>query len=139
MIQALQEENGTGMNSDVEPFRAIVISRLAHELERSGKSVIHMEFGQPSTGAPKAALSAAQKVLASDPMGYWESQELKERIVRRYADLHGVKLSADQITLTCGASRPWCLRSQQSSPRGTRWRWLAPVMLLTATRSAHFP
>jgi aspartate/methionine/tyrosine aminotransferase len=92
------------MKADVEPFRAIVISRLAHELERQGRSVIHMEFGQPSTGAPERALVSAQKILASDPMGYWESPDLKNRIVRRYADVHGVNLSADQITLTCGAS-----------------------------------
>ena len=57
------------MKADVEPFRAIVISRLAHELERQGRSVIHMEFGQPSTGAPERALVSAQKILASDPMG----------------------------------------------------------------------
>jgi len=31
----------------VDPFHAIAISRIAHELEETGASVIHMEFGQP--------------------------------------------------------------------------------------------
>mgnify|MGYP002146382314 CR=1 FL=1 len=39
----------------VEPFRAITVSRLAHQLKAEGRSIIHMEFGQPSTGAPAAA------------------------------------------------------------------------------------
>lgn len=92
------------MRTGVEPFRAIVISRLAHELERQGRSIIHMEFGQPSTGAPASAIAAAHGVLDADPMGYWESEDLKRRIAGRYADLHGVRLSPEQITLTCGAS-----------------------------------
>ena len=41
----------------VEPFRAITVSRLAHQLKAEGRSIIHMEFGQPSTGAPAAAQS----------------------------------------------------------------------------------
>ena len=44
----------------VEPFRAITISRLAHQLKAEGRSVIHMEFGQPSTGAPAAAISTSR-------------------------------------------------------------------------------
>jgi len=37
-------------------------------------------------------------------MGYWESQPLKARIVRHYADWYGVAIDPAQITLTCGAS-----------------------------------
>ncbi len=92
------------MDSDIEPFHAIEISRMAHSLEAKGRSVIHMEFGQPSCGAPKAAIAAAHKVLDSDPMGYWESQPLKERIVRHYRDAYDVIVGPDQVILTCGAS-----------------------------------
>ncbi len=42
------------MTVEIEPFRAIAISRIAHEMKAKGQSVIHMEFGQPSTGAPAA-------------------------------------------------------------------------------------
>ncbi len=60
-----------------EPFHAIAISRLAHELKAEGRSIIHMEFGQPSTGAPRAAIAAAHRVLDTDAMGYWESPPLQ--------------------------------------------------------------
>lgn len=69
-----------------------------------GRSVIHMEFGQPSTGAPSAAIAAAHHVLDTDGMGYWESSKLKERIARLYLDRHDVTIDPERIILTCGAS-----------------------------------
>ncbi|WP_374414623.1 pyridoxal phosphate-dependent aminotransferase [Novosphingobium colocasiae] len=92
------------MVASVEPFHAIAISRLAHEMAASGLAVIHMEFGQPSTGAPGPAIAAAHRILDADPMGYWENTALMERIARYYRDAHGVTVARDQIILTCGAS-----------------------------------
>ncbi|WP_397423428.1 aminotransferase class I/II-fold pyridoxal phosphate-dependent enzyme, partial [Phenylobacterium sp.] len=92
------------MNAQVDPFYAISISGLAQRLKSEGRSIIHMEFGQPSTGAPKAAIAAAHAVLDSEAMGYWESAPLKARIVRHYAEFYDVTLEPAQITLTCGAS-----------------------------------
>jgi aspartate/methionine/tyrosine aminotransferase len=88
----------------IEPFRAIVISRLAHALKAEGRNVIHMEFGQPSTGAPPRAITEAHRVLDSDAMGYWESAPLKARIARLYQDRYGVTITPDRLLLTCGAS-----------------------------------
>ena len=73
------------MTGEIEPFHAIRISRLAHELKAEGRSIIHMEFGQPSTGAPTAAIETAHQVLDTDAMGYWESPALRARIAGRYA------------------------------------------------------
>lgn len=92
------------MSGSVDPFYAISISGLAQRLKSEGRSIIHMEFGQPSTGAPKAAIAAAHAVLDAEAMGYWESAPLKARIVRHYAEVYGVTLEPAQITLTCGAS-----------------------------------
>lgn len=88
----------------VEPFHAIGLSRLARRLEADGQPIIHMEFGQPSTGAPAAAIARAADVLASDPGSYWESEALKARIARLYRDRHGLDVAAERIILTCGAS-----------------------------------
>lgn len=88
----------------VEPFRAIGVSRLAHQLKTEGRSIIHMEFGQPSTGAPAAAVARAHEVLDRDGMGYWESPDLRARIARLYEQRHGVEVDPDRILLTCGAS-----------------------------------
>jgi aspartate/methionine/tyrosine aminotransferase len=88
----------------VEPFRAISVSRLAHQLKAEGRSIIHMEFGQPSTGAPAAAIARAHAVLDADAMGYWESPDLRGRIARLYDDRYGVPVDPNRILLTCGAS-----------------------------------
>ena len=92
------------MPAQIDPFHAISISGLAHQLKAQGRSIIHMEFGQPSTGAPAAAIAAAHAVLDSDGMGYWESAPLKARIARHYNETYGVQVAPGQITLTCGAS-----------------------------------
>ena len=80
------------------------LSRLAHAMKAAGRPVLHMEFGQPSTGAPKAALAVAHRVLDSEAMGYWESPALKARIARLYAERYGIAVTEGQVLLTCGAS-----------------------------------
>jgi hypothetical protein len=92
------------MNAQLEPFHAIAISKLAHALKAQGRSIIHMEFGQPSTGAPKPAIAKAHAVLDAESMGYWESAPLKERLAQFYHERYGVTVAADQFVLTCGAS-----------------------------------
>jgi len=92
------------MSAQIDPFKAMFVSQLAHRLKGEGRSVIHMEFGQPSTGAPPAAIAKAHEVLDADAMGYWESQPLKARICQLYADRYGVEVATSQIVLTCGAS-----------------------------------
>ena len=92
------------MTATIDPFHAIAIGELAYDLASRGRSVIHMEYGQPSTGAPAAAIAVAHQVLDSDPMGYWENPGLKARIARMYAEQHGVAIQPEQVILTCGAS-----------------------------------
>jgi len=88
----------------IDPFYAIGLSLLARRLEAEGAPIIHMEFGQPSTGAPAGAIAAAHRALDSDPGSYWESQELRVRLSRHYQETYGVDLPAGRILLTCGAS-----------------------------------
>ncbi|MEO7691677.1 MAG: aminotransferase class I/II-fold pyridoxal phosphate-dependent enzyme [Sphingomonas sp.] len=97
------------MSALIDPFHAIVISRKAHQMAAEGRSIIHMEFGQPSTGAPAAAIAVAHHVLDTDGMGYWESAPLKARIARHYADSYGVSVDPEQVILTCGASPAFVL------------------------------
>ena len=92
------------MSADIDPFHAIGLSRIAHRLKAEGRSILHMEFGQPSTGAPKAAIEVAHRVLDSEAMGYWESAPLTARIARHYDETYGVSVDPEQVVLTCGAS-----------------------------------
>ncbi|MDB5441996.1 MAG: aminotransferase class [Phenylobacterium sp.] len=108
------------MPAEIAPFHAIAVSVLAHELKGQGRSIIHMEFGQPSTPAPKAAIAAAHRILDSDPMGYWESAALTARIARHYDETYGVKIDPRQVIMTCGASAALVLALASSFEPGAR-------------------
>ena len=110
----------TSMLHDIEPFHAIAISRLAHALKAEGRSIIHMEFGQPSTGAPAAAIATAHEVLDSDGLGYWESPALKARLARHYLETYAVTVAPEQFILTCGASPALVLALISSFEPGAR-------------------
>jgi aspartate/methionine/tyrosine aminotransferase len=92
------------MRAEIDPFHALEINRMANALQAEGRPVIHMEVGQPSTGAPRAAIAAAHQVLDADAMGYWESPLLKARLARHYQETYGLEVAADRFILTCGAS-----------------------------------
>jgi aspartate/methionine/tyrosine aminotransferase len=108
------------LTANIAPFHAIDISRLAHKMAVEGRSVIHMEFGQPSTGAPKAAIAVAHTVLDADAMGYWESPALKARIARHYREHYAVAVDPDHILLTCGASPALVLALTSAFAPGAR-------------------
>ncbi len=108
------------MTAAIDPFHTIAISTLAHRLASEGRSIIHMEFGQPSTGAPRAAIEAAHCIIDNEPMGYWESPELKARIAAQYRENYGITVSPDQIILTCGASPALVLALNAAFAPGAR-------------------
>jgi aspartate/methionine/tyrosine aminotransferase len=108
------------MNSEVEPFHAMAISRLAHSLKSEGRTVIHLELGQPSTGAPRAAIARAHQVLDSEAMGYWESPLLKARLARHYHEKYGVTAEPERFILTCGASPALVLALSSTFSAGER-------------------
>ncbi len=114
------------MGGRVEPFRAIAISQLARALEAQGRSVVHMEFGQPSTPAPAAALAAVHEALGQPPPGYWESVPLRQRIARHYRDAYGVDVDPAQVILTCGASPALLLAMLSRFEAGDRIAFARP-------------
>ncbi len=114
------------MTATIEPFHAFAVSRLAHALKAEGRSVIHMEFGQPSTGAPAAAIAAAHHVLDTDGMGYWESPALRQRLARHYRETYGLEIEAERFILTCGASPALVLALASSFTPGDRVAFARP-------------
>ena len=108
------------MTAAIDPFRAMGISQLAHRLAAEGRGIIHMEFGQPATGAPAKAIAAAHQLLDSEPLGYWESAPLKQRIARHYAQTQGVTITPEQVILTCGASPALVLALTSAFAPGAR-------------------
>ena len=54
----------------VPPFKVMDVMREANLLAANGRDILHLEVGQPSTGAPAGVIAAAQKAMAIDKLGY---------------------------------------------------------------------
>jgi aspartate/methionine/tyrosine aminotransferase len=90
--------------AEIPPFYAGVIGKLGLARRRAGLPLISMHFGQPSSGAPAPAIAEAHRALDHEPMGYFESAALVERLVRHYQETYGVSVAPERILLTAGAS-----------------------------------
>jgi len=96
---------------DVDPFIVMDVMEAARQAEAAGRSIIHMEVGQPGTGAPKASTDALAAAL-DDPLGYTVGlglPELRRRIAKLYDDWYGVELDPQRVVVTAGASGAFLL------------------------------
>jgi len=90
--------------AEIPPFYAGVVGKRGLVRRRAGLPLISMHFGQPSSGAPAAAIAEAHRALDQEPLGYSESAALVERLVRHYHETYGVTIAPQRILLTAGAS-----------------------------------
>jgi len=97
----------------VESFKVMDVLRRATELEAEGRKVLHLEVGQPSTGAPGSAVRAATAALeAGESMGYTTANglpSLRARIARWYAEKHGSVVDPERVVVTTGSSAGFVL------------------------------
>ncbi|WP_299605933.1 aminotransferase class I/II-fold pyridoxal phosphate-dependent enzyme [uncultured Tateyamaria sp.] len=97
----------TSRRSDVDPFIVMDVMEAARAAESAGRHIIHMEVGQPGTGAPKAAIRALGQAMDEGPLGYTVAlglPALRARIARLYGDWYDVDLNPDRVIVTSGAS-----------------------------------
>lgn len=88
------------------------VMRAAAELEAQGRSVIHMEVGQPGTPAPEAALASLRAALDTETLGYTAAlgiDALRARIAASYRDRYGVEVAASRIVICTGSSAAFVL------------------------------
>lgn len=96
---------------DVDPFIVMDVMEAARKAEAAGRRIIHMEVGQPGTGAPEAA----RRKLIDDlqtPLGYTVAlglPELRARIAAHYADWYDLDLDPARVVVTSGASGAFLL------------------------------
>ena len=113
----------------VPPFIVMDVLRRANTREAAGADVLHLEIGQPSTGAPAAVLEAAKRALDSDRLGYTEAlgiPPLRERIARFYGERYGVDVAAQRIAVTIGSSGAFLLGFLAAFEPGDRVALAAP-------------
>jgi aspartate/methionine/tyrosine aminotransferase len=113
----------------VSSFLAMDVLSAAAAKERRGDSVIHMEVGQPSAPAPRAAREAAKAALDLGRIGYTEAlgiSALRERIARHYRDTYGVGIAPERVVVTTGSSAGFVLAFLSLFDPGQRVAITAP-------------
>jgi aspartate/methionine/tyrosine aminotransferase len=98
--------------SQVNPFIVMDVMEAARRAEAAGRRIIHMEVGQPATGAPKGATQALAKAMESQSLGYTVSlglPALRARIARLYGDWYNVDLDPERVVITSGSSGAFIL------------------------------
>ena len=97
---------------DVAPFIVMDVMEQARRAEEAGREIIHMEVGQPGTGAPAAALDAVERAMRDNPLGYTVAlglPELRARIAKMYGEWYGVDLDPARVIVTPGSSGAFLL------------------------------
>jgi len=90
----------------VPPFHAMAMSREAARLEATGRRVLHLEVGQPSTPLPVLARDAVRSLL-DEPLGYTNAaglHSLRRALADRYDDV-----DTDRVLVVAGASAGFTL------------------------------
>lgn len=93
--------------SGVAPFIAMDVMSAANRLEREGRSIVHMEVGEPGAPVPAAVRAAAEAALARGRIGYTEAlglRPLRERIAAHYGERYGVPVDPERVAVTTGSS-----------------------------------
>ena len=105
----------------IEPFLAVEVFQRAQELEREGKDIIHLEFGEPDFDTPPVIREAAEKALKDGRTRYAHSLglvPLREAIAEHYRARYGVAVSPEQVLVTAGTSPSHPQTSSLAIPSG---------------------
>ncbi|HXH65319.1 MAG TPA: aminotransferase class I/II-fold pyridoxal phosphate-dependent enzyme, partial [Mariprofundaceae bacterium] len=96
----------------IEPFRVMQLLERARELEAQGRSIVHMEIGEPDFPTPPAITEAARDWLATHNAFYTPSTgtpELQQALSRWYAREYGLDVEPARILITPGTSGAFSL------------------------------
>ena len=88
------------------------IMQEAAILEKQGKSIIHMEVGQPSSGATVESLKKLHEKSLSDNLGYSVAlglSELRTKISELYKKRYRLNIDPKRVVVTSGSSSGFIL------------------------------
>ena len=92
---------------NIPPFIVMDVLERAHELERQGRDIIHLEIGEPDFPTPDCVCQAAREAINRGETHYTHSLgllELREAICADYYEKYGVNVDPDRILVTSGTS-----------------------------------
>jgi len=93
--------------AEIEPFEVMEILSRAHALEAAGRSVVHLEIGEPDFTAPPPVVEAGIRALREGMTAYTGAlglPALREAIAAHYAQRFEVAVSPARVAVTAGAS-----------------------------------
>src|SRR5688572_12149763 len=93
--------------AEIEPFEVMDVLSRAQALERAGRRVVHMEIGEPDFTAPEAVVEAGIRAMREGRTAYTATlglHALREAIGTHYLSRFGVRVDAQRIAITGGAS-----------------------------------
>jgi aspartate/methionine/tyrosine aminotransferase len=91
----------------IQPFHVMALLARARELEAGGRSVIHMEIGEPDFVTPQPVIDAGIRALREGRTHYTPAvglTALRQRLSGFYRERYGVEVEAERIVITPGAS-----------------------------------
>lgn len=93
--------------ASISPFYVMELLARARALEGEGRSIIHMEVGEPDFETPRPIIEAGKRALDQGFTHYTPAvgiRELREAIAQDYFSRFGVKLNPDRVLITPGSS-----------------------------------
>jgi len=91
----------------IVPFYVMDLLAKAKKLEAQGRSIIHMEVGEPDFITPQPIVEAGKKALDEGCTGYTAATgipQLRDAISRHYQETFGLRVDPGRIVVTPGSS-----------------------------------
>lgn len=101
----------TDRTEGLQPFYAMEINALAGDLERAGRTICHLEVGEPDA-PPAPRVREAVRAVLDDPQKYTHFAglpALREGLRHYYETRHGVAVAPESIIATMGSSAGFIL------------------------------
>jgi len=91
----------------IQPFHVMALLARARELEAAGRSIIHMEIGEPDFVTPQPVIDAGIRALQDGRTHYTPATglwALREKIAGFYQTRYGITIEPERVVITPGAS-----------------------------------
>jgi len=93
--------------ADIQPFYVMDLLARARQLEAEGRSIVHLEIGEPDFATPDRIIQAGIQALQAQRTHYTPAiglTALREQIAGYYQRRFGTQVSPQRIIITPGAS-----------------------------------
>ena len=92
---------------DIAPFYVMDVLARAKELEAGGRSIVHMEVGEPDFPSAEPIVQAGKRALDRGYTHYTPAlgiPELRRAIADYYGERYGITVAPERVVVTPGAS-----------------------------------